>query len=25
MRLGIAGLGEQHQRVHAWNAALIDD
>jgi 2,4-didehydro-3-deoxy-L-rhamnonate hydrolase len=25
MRLGIAGLGEQRQRVHAWNAALIDD
>jgi 2,4-didehydro-3-deoxy-L-rhamnonate hydrolase len=24
MRLGIAGLGEQHQRVHAWNPALID-
>ena len=24
MRLGIAGLGEQHQRVHAWDAALID-
>jgi len=25
MRLGIAGLGEQRQRVHAWSAALIDD
>ena len=24
MRLGIAGLGEQQQSVHAWNAALID-
>jgi 2-keto-4-pentenoate hydratase/2-oxohepta-3-ene-1,7-dioic acid hydratase in catechol pathway len=24
MRLGISGLGEQHQTVHAWNAALID-
>ena len=24
MRLGIAGLGEQTQRVHAWDAALID-
>ena len=24
MRLGIQGLGEQHQRVHAWNPALID-
>ena len=24
MRLGIAGLGEQHQRVHAWNPELID-
>ena len=24
MRLGITGLGEQHQRVHAWNAELID-
>ena len=24
MRLGIAGLGEQHQTVHAWNPALID-
>jgi 2-keto-4-pentenoate hydratase/2-oxohepta-3-ene-1,7-dioic acid hydratase in catechol pathway len=24
MRLGIAGLGEQRQRVHAWDAALID-
>jgi len=25
MRLGIAGLGEQRQRVHAWNPSLIDD
>ena len=25
MRLGIAGLGEQRQKVHAWNAALIDE
>ncbi|WP_019140333.1 fumarylacetoacetate hydrolase family protein [Noviherbaspirillum massiliense] len=25
MRLGIAGLGEQNQTVHAWNPALIDD
>ena len=24
MRLGIDGLGEQQQSVHAWNAALID-
>jgi 2,4-diketo-3-deoxy-L-fuconate hydrolase len=24
MRLGIAGLGEQQQRVHAWDAALLD-
>ncbi len=24
MRLGIEGLGEQQQSVHAWNAALID-
>jgi 2-keto-4-pentenoate hydratase/2-oxohepta-3-ene-1,7-dioic acid hydratase in catechol pathway len=24
MRLGIAGLGEQRQTVHAWNEALID-
>jgi 2-keto-4-pentenoate hydratase/2-oxohepta-3-ene-1,7-dioic acid hydratase in catechol pathway len=24
MRLGIAGLGEQRQTVHAWSAALID-
>ncbi|HEX2012749.1 MAG TPA: fumarylacetoacetate hydrolase family protein [Roseateles sp.] len=24
MRLGIAGLGEQRQRVHAWDPALID-
>ena len=25
MKLGIAGLGEQKQKVHAWNPALIDD
>jgi 2,4-diketo-3-deoxy-L-fuconate hydrolase len=25
MRLGIDGLGEQQQRVHAWNSALVDD
>lgn len=25
MRLGIAGLGEQRQRVHAWNPELIDN
>jgi len=25
MRLGIEGLGEQRQRVHAWDPALIDD
>jgi 2,4-didehydro-3-deoxy-L-rhamnonate hydrolase len=25
MRLGIDGLGEQSQRVHAWNPALIDE
>jgi 2,4-didehydro-3-deoxy-L-rhamnonate hydrolase len=25
MRLSIEGLGEQHQKVHAWNPALIDD
>ena len=25
MRLGIEGLGEQHQRVHAWDPALIDN
>ena len=25
MRLGIAGLGEQRQTVHAWNPSLIDD
>ena len=25
MRLAIAGLGEQRQRVHVWNAALIDE
>ena len=25
MRLGIAGLGEQRQRVHAWDPALIDE
>jgi 2-keto-4-pentenoate hydratase/2-oxohepta-3-ene-1,7-dioic acid hydratase in catechol pathway len=24
IRLGIAGLGEQRQRVHAWNPELID-
>jgi len=24
MRLGIDGLGEQEQTVHAWNEALID-
>ena len=24
MRLGLAGLGEQRQRVHAWDPALID-
>ena len=24
MRLGISGLGEQHQTVHAWNPELID-
>jgi 2-keto-4-pentenoate hydratase/2-oxohepta-3-ene-1,7-dioic acid hydratase in catechol pathway len=24
MRLGIAGLGEQRQKVHAWDPALID-
>ncbi|WMD20164.1 fumarylacetoacetate hydrolase family protein [Achromobacter seleniivolatilans] len=24
IKLGIAGLGEQRQRVHAWNPALID-
>jgi 2-keto-4-pentenoate hydratase/2-oxohepta-3-ene-1,7-dioic acid hydratase in catechol pathway len=24
MRLGIQGLGEQHQQVHAWDPALID-
>lgn len=24
MRLGIEGLGEQEQRVHAWEAALLD-
>ncbi|HAP24054.1 MAG TPA: 2-hydroxyhepta-2,4-diene-1,7-dioate isomerase [Achromobacter sp.] len=24
MKLGIAGLGEQRQRVHAWDPALID-
>ncbi|HEX6703255.1 MAG TPA: fumarylacetoacetate hydrolase family protein [Albitalea sp.] len=24
MRLGISGLGEQRQRVHAWDPALID-
>src|SRR6187551_583676 len=25
MRLGITGLGEQRQKVHAWSAALIDN
>ncbi len=25
MVVGIEGLGEQHQTVHAWDAALIDD
>jgi 2-keto-4-pentenoate hydratase/2-oxohepta-3-ene-1,7-dioic acid hydratase in catechol pathway len=25
MRLGITGLGEQNQVVHAWSEALIDD
>ncbi|MEO8081466.1 MAG: fumarylacetoacetate hydrolase family protein [Caldimonas sp.] len=25
MRLGIQGLGEQRQKVHAWNEKLIDD
>jgi 2-keto-4-pentenoate hydratase/2-oxohepta-3-ene-1,7-dioic acid hydratase in catechol pathway len=25
MHLGVSGLGEQRQRVHAWNPALIDD
>jgi hypothetical protein len=24
MTLGIEGLGDQRQQVHAWNAALID-
>jgi len=24
MRLGISGLGEQHQTVHAWDPKLID-
>ena len=24
MRLGIEGLGEQQQTVHAWDPALID-
>jgi len=24
MRLGVSGLGEQRQRVHAWDSALID-
>ena len=24
MRLGIAGLGEQRQRVHAWDPSLLD-
>jgi 2-keto-4-pentenoate hydratase/2-oxohepta-3-ene-1,7-dioic acid hydratase in catechol pathway len=25
MRLGIAGLGEQRQKVSAWDPKLIDD
>ena len=25
MQLGIAGLGEQKQKVHAWDPKLIDD
>ena len=25
MRLGIDGLGEQQQKVHAWDPTLIDD
>jgi 2-keto-4-pentenoate hydratase/2-oxohepta-3-ene-1,7-dioic acid hydratase in catechol pathway len=25
MRLGVAGLGEQRQRVHAWDSSLIDE
>jgi 2-keto-4-pentenoate hydratase/2-oxohepta-3-ene-1,7-dioic acid hydratase in catechol pathway len=25
MRLSIEGLGEQHQRVFAWDPALIDN
>jgi 2,4-diketo-3-deoxy-L-fuconate hydrolase len=25
MTLGISGLGEQHQTVHAWDPALIDN
>jgi 2-keto-4-pentenoate hydratase/2-oxohepta-3-ene-1,7-dioic acid hydratase in catechol pathway len=25
IRLGIAGLGEQDQRVYAWDPALIDN
>ena len=25
MRLGIDGLGEQNQHVHAWDPALIDN
>jgi 2-keto-4-pentenoate hydratase/2-oxohepta-3-ene-1,7-dioic acid hydratase in catechol pathway len=25
MRVGIEGLGEQQQKVYAWDPALIDD
>jgi len=25
LHLGIAGLGEQRQKVHAWDPKLIDD
>jgi 2-keto-4-pentenoate hydratase/2-oxohepta-3-ene-1,7-dioic acid hydratase in catechol pathway len=25
MKLGIAGLGEQKQKVHAWDPKLIDE
>jgi len=25
MRVGIQGLGEQQQQVHAWDPALIDN
>jgi 2-keto-4-pentenoate hydratase/2-oxohepta-3-ene-1,7-dioic acid hydratase in catechol pathway len=25
MKLGIEGLGQQDQRVHAWDPALIDN